>query len=133
MEIDPEEKEVSLLDLMVADEGASLKRPLTRGDAGSSLIALGELQNRYLAEVLNIPRTMKGLTRDVVIQSPTLPTEPVAPKKSLIAVLASLGSGFVLLLWVFMRRTWKNAAQDPQAAEKQAKLRAAIGFKGWPR
>jgi hypothetical protein len=45
------------------------------------------------------------------------------------AILATLGSGFVLLLWVFMRGAWKNAAQDPAVAEKQARLRSALGFK----
>jgi len=122
-----------LLERLTAEGAANLNKPLTRGEAGTSIVAVGELQARYFGEVLSIPRTLQGLSRDVVVkQSPTLPTEPVAPKKSLIAVLAALGSGFALLLWVFMRQAWKNAAQDPQAAEKQAKLLAAIGFNGRP-
>ncbi len=119
-----------LLGRLTAEGTADLNKPLTRGEAGTSIVAVGELQARYLGEVLSIPRTLQGLSRDVVVQPPTLPTEPVAPKKSLIAVLAALGSGFALLLWVFLRQAWKNAAQDPQAAEKQAKLRATLGFKG---
>ena len=87
------------------------------------------MQARYFAEVLTIPRSLKGLSRDVVLkQQPTLPTEPTAPKKSLIAVLAALGSGFALLLWVFMRQAWKNAANDPETVKKQARLRAALGM-----
>lgn len=122
-----------LLDRLTAEGAANLNKPLTRGEAGTSIVAVGELQARYFAEVLAIPRTLQGLSRDVVVkQPPTLPTEPVAPKKSLIAVLAALGSGFALLLWVFMRQAWKNAAQDPEVAGKQAKLRAAIGFKRRP-
>ena len=93
------------------------------------MVALGELQARYLGDVLSIPRALQGLSRDVVIQPPTLPTIAVAPKKSLIAVLAALASGFVLLLWVFVRRAWQTSAQDPQSGEKQARLRAALGFK----
>jgi hypothetical protein len=119
-----------LMDRLTAEGSALLSKPLKLGEAGTSIVALGELQARYLGEVLSIPRSLQGLSRDVVVQPPTLPTEPVAPKKSLIAVLAALGSGFALLLWVFMRQAWKNAAQDPQAAEKQAKLLAAMGFKG---
>ena len=118
-----------LLDRLAADGGASLNKPLTRGEAGSSLVAVGELQARYLNEVLTIPRTLQGLSRDVVKQAPTLPTESVAPKKGLITVLAALGTGFALLLWVFMRQAWRNAAQDPQGAEKQARLREALGLK----
>lgn len=114
----------------LAGGGVSLlNKPLTLGDAGTSMVAVGELQARYLADVLNIPRAMQGLSRDVVMQAPTLPAEPNGRKKSLIAILAALGSGFALLLWVFMRQAWKTAALNPEAAEKQAKLRAAIGFK----
>ena len=119
-----------LLERLTSEGSANLNQPLTRGEAGTSIVAVGELQARYFSEVLTIPRTLQGLSRDVVKQPPTLPVKPAAPKKSLIAVLAALGAGFALLLWVFMRQAWKSAAQDPQAAQKQARLRAAMGFKG---
>lgn len=115
-----------LLDRLTAEGSVDLNKPLSRGEAGTSIVAVGELQARYLGEVMSIPRSLKGLSRDVVVQPPTLPTQPIAPQKSLIAVLAALCSGFALLLWVFMRQAWKNVAQDPKAAEKQAKLLAAI-------
>lgn len=117
-----------LLDRLTAEGAAILNQPLTRGEAGTSLVAVGELQARYFSEVLTIPRTLQGLSADVVKQPPTLPIEPAAPKKGLIAILAALGSGFVLLLWVFMRHAWKSVGQDSEAAEKQARLRAALGF-----
>ena len=82
---------------LTSDDGSSLSKPLSRGEAGTSIVAIGELQARYLAEVLSIPRMLQGLSRDVVLQSPTLPTEPVAPKKSLIAALTALGSGVLLV------------------------------------
>jgi uncharacterized protein involved in exopolysaccharide biosynthesis len=118
-----------LLERLTAEGAAHLNQPLTRGEAGTSLMAVGELQARYFAEVQTIPRTLQGLSRDVVKQPPTLPTEPVAPKKSLMAVLAALGSGFALLLFVFIRSAWKSAAQDPQAAPKLARQRALLGLK----
>lgn len=116
-----------LLDRLTVEGAVMLSKPLTRGEAGTGLVALGELQARYLNEVLNIPRALQGLSRDVVKQSPTLPTEPVSNKKALIAVMAALGTGFALLLFVFMRQAWRNAAQDPAAASKMARLRAAFG------
>jgi hypothetical protein len=119
-----------LLDRLTGEGSAVLNKPLTLGGANISIVALVELRAHYQADVLSIPRTLQGLAHDVVMQPPTLPTEPVAQKKSLIAVLAALGSGFALLLWVFMRQAWKNAALDPVTAEKQAKLRAAMGFNG---
>jgi uncharacterized protein involved in exopolysaccharide biosynthesis len=117
-----------LLARLTAEGTANLAKPLTRGEAGVSLIAVGELQARYLAEVLSIPRTLQGLTRDVVVQPPTLPIEAVAPKKSLMAILAALGTGFILLLWVFVRKAWTGASVDPLAADKQTRFRKALGF-----
>jgi uncharacterized protein involved in exopolysaccharide biosynthesis len=118
----------------LTEEGTSyLNKTLTRGEGGTSIIAVGELQARYFTEVLNIPRSLQGLSRDVVVQPPTLPTEPVAPKKSLITILAVLASGFALLVWVFLCKAWSIAAQESQTGEKLVKLLATMGFKGRPR
>ena len=43
-------------------------------------------------------------------QPPILPTQHVAPKRSLISVLAALATGFALLLFVFIRKALANAA-----------------------
>lgn len=118
-----------LIERITSNGAGMLNRPITLGEAGTSVVALGELQNRYLGEVLSIPRALQGLSRDIVIQAPTLPTEAVAPKKGLVAVMSVLFSGFVLLLWVFARKAWANTEQDPMTANKQARLRAAMGFK----
>lgn len=100
------------------------------GELGSSLITVADLQARYLGEVFVITRQLKGLSReDILKQAPTLPADAVGPRKSVIVVLSMLTSGFVLLLWVFMRQAWRNVAQDPLGAQKQARLRAALGFK----
>jgi hypothetical protein len=49
----------------------------------------------------------------------------------LIAVLASLASGFTLLLFVFIRHALRNAGQDCETAQKidaiKASWRKAIG------
>ena len=118
-----------LIERITSNGAGMLNKPITLGEAGTSVVALGELQARYLGEVLSIPRTIQGLSRDAVIQPPTLPTEAVAPKKSLIAILSTLVGGFVLLMWVFVLKAWGNARQDPMSAMKLARLRAALGFK----
>jgi len=38
-----------------------------------------------------------------------------------------------LLMWVFIRKAWANAQQDPMSLKKQARLRTALGFKSLPR
>ena len=117
----------TLLEKLSVEGAVNLGRPLTRGEAGTGLVAVGELQARYLNEVISIPRALQGLSRDVVKQPPTLPTEPVAPKKSLIAVITAMGTGFVLLFFVFVRQAWRKTKQDPDAAPKLARLRVAFG------
>jgi uncharacterized protein involved in exopolysaccharide biosynthesis len=120
----------ALLDRLAEEGTTTLNKPLTRGEAGAGLVPVGELQSRYLGEVLSIPRALKGLSRDVVIkQPPTLPTEPESRKKALIAALSAVGAGFVLLLFVFLRQAWRAAAADPESARKQRQLLSAIGIK----
>jgi hypothetical protein len=119
-----------LIGRLDSEVGTNLSKPLTRGEAGTSFVGLGELQARYLGEVLSIPRELQGLSRDVVKQPPTLPTEPVSPKKGLIAALAAIAAGFVFLLWVFMRQAWRRATQDARMAEKCRQLAAAWRFWG---
>jgi hypothetical protein len=109
-------------------DSSSLNNPLLLDQGGATIVAVGELQARYLSELLSTSRSLKGLSRDIVTQPPTLPTEHVSPKKGLFATLSALAAGFVLLLWVFMRQAWRNAVLDPQAAPKLARLRAALGW-----
>ncbi len=118
-----------LQERLIAKAPSDFEKPLTRGDAGAGIVIVADLQARYLGEVLSIPKTLLGLSRDVVKKPPSLPTKPDTAKKGLIAIQATLGSGLVLLLWVFMRNAWKNAAQDPAVAVKQARLRSVLDFK----
>lgn len=118
-----------LLDRLSAESAANLNKPLTRGEAGLSIIAVGELQARYQTDVLSISRLLQGQSPDVVVQPPTLPVHPIAPKKGLIAVLATIVSGIGLLLWLFMRQMWQSAAKDSLMSEKQARLLALLGLK----
>ena len=122
--------DTSALLMRLSKESASyLAQPLSRGEAGTTLASVGELQTRYLNEVLSVTRALQGLSRDVVVQSPTLPTEHVSPKKSLITMLVALAAGFALLLGVFVRLTWRKLTSQPEAAPTLGKLRAAIKLK----
>jgi uncharacterized protein involved in exopolysaccharide biosynthesis len=115
-----------LLARLTKESAGYLAQPLSRGEAGTTLASVGELQVRYLNEVLSVTRTLQGMSRDVVVQTPIMPTERTAPKKSRIAILTALAAGFVLLLWVFVRKSWQALAAQPQAADKLGKLREAI-------
>jgi hypothetical protein len=115
-----------LIERIAKDGTETLGKPLTRGEAGSSLVALGELQGKYLTEVIAIPRALQGMSRDVVAQPPTLPIEASWPKKSWIAGFSALGALVLLLIWVFGQEAVRAAEQEPVAADKLNRLRKAI-------
>jgi len=112
-------------------ESASAALPKLQYDLAGSLASLLQLKNGYVDTIAAIELQLKGVSRDAVFSPPTLPTEPVSNKKALIAVMSTLCTGFALLLFVFMRQAWRNAAQDSETAPKMARLRAAFG--GRPR
>ena len=115
-----------LLKKLTTDGAANLSQPLTRGEAGTSIVGISELQSKFLNEVLRIPHLIQGLPRSVVKQAPTLPTETVAPKKGAIAMLVTLGTGVILMIWIFARQWWRKLSLDRETADKQARLLAAI-------
>jgi capsular polysaccharide biosynthesis protein len=68
------------------------------------------LQQSLAIQIANDERSLRGLSDANVAQPPILPTQHVAPKRSLISVLAALATGFALLLFVFIRKALANAA-----------------------
>ncbi len=54
------------------------------------------------------------------------PERKSKPKKALIATIATLASGFALLLWVFVRQALRNAGQNPESALKMSALRVSF-------
>ena len=48
-----------------------------------------------------------------------------SPKKALVALITTLATGFLILLFVFLRHALRGAAQNPEAAEKLDRLRLA--------
>lgn len=69
-----------------------------------------------------------------VLDVATPPDYKSKPKKVLIAALATLATGFVLLLFVFMRKALCNVSQDPVTHEQLVRIRVnmrrAMGQRG---
>jgi len=75
-------------------------------------------------EIARMDESREGTVIQVV--DPAQPPERKSkPKRVLIAVLATVASGFVLLLYVFIRQAIRNAAQQPERAAKLQQLHAA--------
>ncbi len=108
--------------------GLNLDKPLTKGEAGSTIVMLGQLQAQYLNDVLLLPKLMAGMSRDVVKQVPTLVVDASKSKRGLIAASAALSMGVILLAWIFVRQAWRLASKDPQSAAKQRALVVALRY-----
>jgi tyrosine-protein kinase Etk/Wzc len=62
-----------------------------------------------------------------VIDIATPPERKSKPKKALIAVMTTVGSGMLLLIFVFVRQALRNARNDPASASKMQQLDLAVG------
>jgi uncharacterized protein involved in exopolysaccharide biosynthesis len=53
------------------------------------------------------------------------PERKSKPKRALVAIMATLLTGFVVLVFVFVRHALRNAGRDPESASKIATLKAS--------
>jgi tyrosine-protein kinase Etk/Wzc len=53
------------------------------------------------------------------------PERKSKPKKALIAIIATLAGGFVLLLYVFIRQAFRSSSQNSESANKLASIQAS--------
>lgn len=56
----------------------------------------------------------------------TPPEIKSGPKRALIAIFATLASGFLLLIFIFVRQALRNANQDPEAKDKIAQIKTLL-------
>jgi uncharacterized protein involved in exopolysaccharide biosynthesis len=76
-------------------------------------------------EIARIDESRDGPLIQVVDKAEP-PERKSKPQKGMIAVLATLGSGFALLLFVLARHAWRNALTTPETAEKMRRLKQAL-------
>ncbi|WP_310614512.1 hypothetical protein [Limnohabitans sp.] len=81
-----------------------------------------EQENEMIRQKLDI----KGA--EVFVQQPSLPQRKTSPKSGMVVLLALLASGFALLLFVFIRKAWRNALQDAESASKMARIKSLLGL-----
>lgn len=81
------------------------------------------------ASIQSLQAQLLGLESDDLVQPATLPEQATSPKKAQIAVIATLATGFVLLLWVFVRQAVRSAGAQAQSAGKLARIRQAFAWR----
>ena len=81
-------------------------------------------------EIARIDESREGAVVQVVDKA-ILPERKSKPKRGLVAAVAAVAAGFVLLLFVFIRQALNNAQREPESAHKlnglRASLRRAVG------
>lgn len=80
-------------------------------------------------QVSALETQLEGLSAALLVQAPTLPQRASQPKKALMAIGATLGTGLLLLLFIFVRQALRTTATDAEAAGKLARIRRALGLK----
>lgn len=60
-----------------------------------------------------------------VLDAAEAPERKAKPKKAMIAIIATLASGFALLLIVFVKQALANARKDSESAQKMAQLKSS--------
>ena len=60
-----------------------------------------------------------------LIQRPSLPSSPVRHRGGKVAIVATLGASFLILLFIFIRHSLRSAKANPESAHKLIQLRAA--------
>jgi uncharacterized protein involved in exopolysaccharide biosynthesis len=80
--------------------------------------------------LFNLKQSLIGFGPEVIIQEPTLPEKPIKPKKAQIAIMATLASGFLTILYVFIRAALRNLKGDAEASDKLARIRRGLGLGG---
>ncbi len=66
---------------------------------------------------------------EVFAQDPSLPQRVTSPKRSMVVLSALVASGFALLLFVFIRKAWRNAENDPELLLKIATIKRNLNWK----
>jgi uncharacterized protein involved in exopolysaccharide biosynthesis len=81
------------------------------------------------AQVLSTQLRLEGLTTSSVVQPPTLTHTTRMKKVVLLFLIATIISGALLFLFVFLRHSLRQQEFNPIAKEKLARLRKTVGLK----
>ena len=93
-----------------------------------SLTRLQERKNDLQNSLLQLENQLAGYGEGILLQEPTLPDKPISPKKFQITLISGMLTGFVLLVWAFLRAALRAASDDPECARQFARIRKSFRF-----
>jgi len=128
---DAQRTSVGLLGILERGIKSEVVLKSTGSDVSKSYTDLLSVLAGMQSQVVAIELQLEGMSDEQLLQAPSLPEKPVSLKKAMVATVAALGTGFALLLWVFVRSGLRAAGADPVSAAKLAAIRRALGFAGF--
>jgi LPS O-antigen subunit length determinant protein (WzzB/FepE family) len=93
-----------------------------------SLTTLQERKNGLQNSLLQLENQLAGYGQEILLQQPTLPDKPISPKKFQITLISGMLTGFVVLVWAFLRAALRAASDDPECVSKLARIRKSFSF-----
>jgi LPS O-antigen subunit length determinant protein (WzzB/FepE family) len=119
---------IAINNQLIADGVLLVERQTAQQDnANNAYGPKAQIANLKLNNLeLSLKLQAKG--QELFAQEPSLPQRKSAPKRSLVVLITVLAFGFVLLLFVFVRKAWQSAAQDAESAAKVARIRLLLGI-----
>ncbi len=143
-ELQPKGQEKALLQKTIAindraiesseDAVESIQRSLKRGalldqtqeSAIKNLAAINSDITKRAQENETLRQKLDPKGAEVFVQQSSLPQRKTSPKLGLVVWLTLFASGLVLVLFVFIRKTWRSASQDKESALKIKKIKLAF-------
>ena len=109
-----------------------ISSPSAQQSEALDLLAIGSVGLLDVAasaqkEIVELESELEGLTGAQLVQAPTLPDIPTSPNKGKIAGMAALGSGFLLLTFVFFLSGLRGI-QDAERLAKLSRIRGSLGL-----
>lgn len=112
--------------------GTLLKRMESNGAGNSGMESArgyAELLNVAAAaqtQALTLETQIEGVNEAQLIQAPTLPEKASKPKKALLALSVTFAVELVLLMFIFLRQSLRNTANNELAKYKLTRIRRAL-------
>ncbi len=136
---DQVEQQILSNDRIIANSTDAIERLQKQiGKAGQSDVALDVVMKHYAAlssdvakkelENIELKKVLVVRGDEVYVQRPSLPQHKVSPKHSVVVLIAVVVSGFVLLMFVLIRKSWISALQDAETASKLASIKRSLGL-----
>lgn len=108
-----------------------LKEASSTGNQGALAESVSTISKNLITIQGNlhaVEKKLSGLTSEDVLQAPTLPQRAVAPRKSFIAFFSVVMTGFLLLLFVFLKQACWNPTVLARHQDRLSALKRRYRF-----